>query len=37
MKITSYIPSDYLDDVLNSLYEAGAGEIENYNNLYLRT
>ena len=30
MKITSYVPSDFLDVVLNSLYEAGAGEIENY-------
>ena len=30
MKITSYVPSDYLDEVLNSLYEAGAGEIDNY-------
>ena len=30
MKITSYVPSDYLDEVLHSLYEAGAGEIDNY-------
>ena len=30
MKITSYVPSNYLDEVLNSLYEAGAGEIDNY-------
>ena len=30
MKITSYVPSDYLDKVLNSLYDAGAGEIGNY-------
>ncbi|MFL2610891.1 MAG: Nif3-like dinuclear metal center hexameric protein [Flavobacteriaceae bacterium] len=30
MKITSYVPSDYLDEVLNSLYKAGAGEIDNY-------
>ena len=30
MKITSYVPNDYLDLVLNSLYKAGAGEIGNY-------
>jgi len=32
MKLTSYIPNDYLDLVLDSLYEAGAGEIGNYSN-----
>ena len=32
MKLTSYVPNDYLDLVLNSLYEAGAGEIGNYSN-----
>ena len=32
MKITSYVPEEYLDVVLNSLYKAGAGEIENYSN-----
>ena len=30
MKLTSYVPNDFLDYVLNSLYKAGAGEIENY-------
>ena len=32
MKLTSYVPNGYLDIVLNSLYEAGAGEIGNYSN-----
>jgi len=32
MKLTSYVPNGYLDVVLNSLYEAGAGEIGNYSN-----
>ena len=30
MKLTTYVPNEYQDLVLNSLYEAGAGEIENY-------
>ena len=32
MKLTSYVREYYLDLVLNSLHEAGAGEIENYSN-----
>ena len=30
MKLTTYVPNEYLDLVLNSLHEAGAGEIGNY-------
>ncbi len=30
MKLTTYVPNEYQDLVLNSLYEAGAGEIGNY-------
>ena len=32
MKLTTYVPNEYLDLVLNSLHEAGAGEIGNYSN-----
>jgi len=30
MKLTTYVPNEYLDLVLNSLHEAGAGVIGNY-------
>ncbi len=30
MKLTTYVPNEYLDLVLNSLHEAGAGEVGNY-------
>ena len=37
MKLTTYIPNEYLDLVLNSLHEAGAGEIGNYSNCSFST
>ena len=32
MKLTTYVPNEYTDLVLNSLHEAGAGKIGNYSN-----
>ena len=37
MKLTTYVPNEYLDLVLNSLYKAGAGEIGNYSNCSFST
>ena len=37
MKLTTYVPNEYLDLVLNSLHEAGAGEIGNYSNCSFST
>lgn len=35
-KLTTFIPAGYVDKVLNSLYESGAGQIGNYKNCSFR-